>query len=307
MPRDRAGLTDRFRLCITFTRQQEQPMQEGYRMPDSARWRTEQVRTKTSTNIPLFNDGRPIDPLVGRAVLPRTLAEQAYAQLKNALIVGGLAPGQRVPLRSLCARLGTSVTPIREALLRLTAASALEGYAHRAIRVPVLTRADLDELKYLRLELEGLALRHSKPDQRRAMEMRRLHFLLHAILDSPDIVEFATAVRNLRTSILCFGHYSILSNMIDRVWCRFGPTFTQSLADPAVRHQLVADQADIIAAIGRGDPTAAEQALVREIHASFQLPRASFSAGGGSSPPLAPDGDALSGLWYTISEIESEQ
>jgi len=276
-------------------------------MPDSARWRAEQTRTKTGTNNPLSHGERHIDPLIAGAVHPRTFAEQAYAQLKNALIVGGLAPGQRLPLRSLCRQLGTSITPVREALLRLTAASALECYAHRAIRVPVLTAADLDELKYLRLELECLALRHSRPDQRRAKEMRRFHFLLHSILDSPDVVEFATAVRNLRTSILCFGHYSILSTMIDRVWCRFGPTFTQSLADLAVRRQLVADHADIFAAIGRGDPTAAEQALEREIRTGFRLPRANFSAEGSSAPPLAPDGDALSRLWGTISEIKSDQ
>jgi GntR family colanic acid and biofilm gene transcriptional regulator len=290
-----------------FIRQQEEPMQEESRMPDPARWRTAQTRTKTITNNPLSQGERHIDPLIARAVHPWTLAEQAYALLKNALIVGGLAPGQRLPLRSLCTQLGTSVTPIREALLRLTAASALEGYAYRVIRVPVLTRADLDELKCLRLELECLALRHSKPDQRRAKEMRRFHFLLHSIPDSPDVVEFATAVRSLRTSILCFGHHSILSTMIDRVWCRFGPTFTQSLADLAVRRQLVADYADIIAAIGRGDPTAAEQALVREIHTSFHLPRTNFSTEGWSAPPLAPDGDPLSSLWDTISRIESDQ
>jgi GntR family colanic acid and biofilm gene transcriptional regulator len=282
-------------------------MQEGSRMPDPARCRTEQTQTQTSTNTPLSHGERQIDPLIARAVHPRTLAEQAYAQLKNALIVGGFAPGQRLPLRSLCTQLGTSITPIREALLRLTAASALEGYAHRAIRVPVLTRADLDELKYLRLELECLALRHAKPGQRRAKEMRRFHFLLRSTLDSPDDVEFATAVRNLRTSILCFGHYSILSTMIDRVWCRFGPTFTQSLADLAVRRQLVADHADIVVAIGRGDPAAAEQALEREIHTSFDLAQANFSAEGWSAPPLAPDGDALSSLWYTISTIEGDR
>jgi DNA-binding GntR family transcriptional regulator len=300
-------VTDLSRLRITVIRQQEKPMQEGSRMPDPARWRTEQTRNQTSTNDPLSRGKRQIDPLMATAVPPRTFAERAYAQLKNALIVGGLAPGQRLPLRSLCTQLGTSITPVREALLRLAAASALEGYAHRVIRVPVLTRADLDELQYLRLELECLALRQSKPDQRRAKEMRRFQFLLHSILDAPDVVEFATAVRNLRTSILCFGHYSILSTMIDRVWCRFGPTFTQSLADFAVRRQLVADHADILAAIERGDPTAAAQALQREIRTSFRLPRANLSAGGWRAPPLAPDGDAPTGLWEATSEIESNQ
>lgn len=282
-------------------------MQEGSRMPDLARERTEQSRLKAGTNNPLLHEERNVDPLMAKIDHSRTFAEQAYAQLKHALVVGGLAPGQRLPLRSLCTQLGTSVTPIREAVLRLTTASALEGYAHHAIRVPILTRADLDELKYLRLELECLALRHAKPDIRRAKEMRRLHFLLYAILDSPDVVEFATAVRNLRTSILCFGHDSILSTMIDQVWCRFGPTFTQSLAGLSIRRQLVAEYADIIAAIGRGDAIAAEQALVREIHASFQLPRANFSAGGGRSPTLAPDGDLLSLLWDATSRIESDR
>jgi DNA-binding GntR family transcriptional regulator len=270
-------------------------MQEGSPMPDPAKPRTERTLTETGANDALG------------AAHPRTLAEQAYAQLKDALVVGGLAPGQRLPLRSLCSQLGTSVTPVREALLRLTAASALEGYAHRAIRVPVLIRADLDELEHLRLELECLALRHSKPDQRRVNEMRRFHFALRSILESPDVVEFATAVRKLRTSILCFGHYSMLATMIDRVWCRFGPTFTRSLADVAIRRQLVADHADIIAAIGRGDTAAAEQALVREIHTSFQLLRASFSVERWNAPPLAPDGDVQSSVWNAISEIANDR
>lgn len=277
-------------------------MQKGRQMQEMAR--LEQARTRIGMNNSLFHGVSHIDPLAARVAHPRTFAEQAFAQLTNALIVGGLAPGQRLPLRSLCAQLGTSVTPVREALLRLTAASALEGYAHRAIRVPVLTRGDLDELKHLRLELECLALHHATPDQRRTKEMRRFHFLLHSILDTTDVVEFATAVRNLKASILCFGHYSILSTMIDRVWCRFGPTFTQSLADPAVRRQLVADHADIVAAIGRGDPTAAEQALRREIHMSFNLPRAAEEW---RAPPLAPDGNPLFNLWYTVSATEGEQ
>jgi DNA-binding GntR family transcriptional regulator len=278
-------------------------MQEQSRIYNPARWRR-QTPIKTGANDLLPHIA---DPSIARTVHPGTLAERAYAQLKNALIVGGLAPGQRLPLQSLCMQLGTSVTPIREALLRLTAASALEGYAHRAIRVPVLTCADLDELEYLRLELECLALRHARPDQRRAKEMRRFQFQLHAILENADVVEFATAVRNLKTSILCFGHYSILSTMIDRVWCRFGPTFAQSLTYPAVRRQLVDDHADIVAALERGDTTAAEQALEREIHASFRLPRAIVSAEGWHVPPLAPDGDTFSSPWDTMSEIESEQ
>lgn len=52
---------------------------------------------------------------------------QVEAKLKAALIVGVLKPGARLVTKEIAGQLGTSVTPVREALLRLAAAGALDA------------------------------------------------------------------------------------------------------------------------------------------------------------------------------------
>jgi DNA-binding GntR family transcriptional regulator len=214
-------------------------------------------------------DHRPIEAAAIDAVSPaRTFAEQAYAQLKDALIAGRFTPGQHVTLRSLCARLGTSVTPVREALLRLASAFALEYYGYRDVRIPVLSSADLDELQHLRLTLESLALRASQRSRRQVAEARRLHDRLSVGIDTINAVDFAVTASALRRNLLGLAEYPVLAPLIDRIWCRFGPAFTQVLADPTFRRELVTVQADLIAAIELRDLAAALQALEQEIHLS---------------------------------------
>ena len=67
-----------------------------------------------------------------------TLGTQVYDALRDLLIAGGLAPGERLSLRTVAERLGTSMMPAREAVSRLVADEALEVLPNRAVRVPVI-------------------------------------------------------------------------------------------------------------------------------------------------------------------------
>ena len=55
------------------------------------------------------------------AVARNSLSEQAYQQIRKALMVGELKPGQKLNGRDIAVRLGTSLTPVREALLQMVA------------------------------------------------------------------------------------------------------------------------------------------------------------------------------------------
>ena len=86
-----------------------------------------------------------------------TLSETTYAALTEALTQGRFQPGQRLKIRDLAAQLGTSVTPVRDAILRLVQDEALSFRSARDIRIPGLTLAEYLEIRTLRLALEGLA------------------------------------------------------------------------------------------------------------------------------------------------------
>jgi DNA-binding GntR family transcriptional regulator len=81
--------------------------------------------------------------------------------MKQALMRGRFRPGEKITIRAVAAWLGTSATPVREAIRRLAAEGALEHLRSGTARLPALTRARLFEVTEVRVALESLAARHA--------------------------------------------------------------------------------------------------------------------------------------------------
>lgn len=90
-----------------------------------------------------------------------TLAEDAYDIILAAILDGALSPGQRLRSAELQALCGMSVSPLREAIVRLTAEGFVEGDNHRGARVAPISSAELVDIVRNRQMLEGEALRLS--------------------------------------------------------------------------------------------------------------------------------------------------
>ena len=84
------------------------------------------------------------------------LGKSVYAMLRDALAAGRFQPNDRLRIRELALQLGTSVTPVRDAMLQLVQEEALVLRSPRDFRIPVLSVARYLEIRALRLELEGL-------------------------------------------------------------------------------------------------------------------------------------------------------
>ncbi|WP_045016122.1 GntR family transcriptional regulator [Agrobacterium arsenijevicii] len=95
------------------------------------------------------------------AVLPekrgKSLTEQAYAILRERVIVGELAPGVDVSEPELAEQLQMSKTPVREALARLCVEGLMEAFPRRGYRVTPVTLKDMNDLFAIRGALEGTA------------------------------------------------------------------------------------------------------------------------------------------------------
>jgi len=85
------------------------------------------------------------------------LSNTVYATLCNALMQGQFQPGDRLKIRDLAEQLGTSVTPIRDTILRLANDEAIVFRSARDIRIPIMSMARYREIRAIRLKLEGLA------------------------------------------------------------------------------------------------------------------------------------------------------
>ena len=90
-----------------------------------------------------------------------TLADIAYGRIQRAIRSGALSPSQRLrfdDLRKLC---DMSISPVREALTRLTAEGLTELEGHRGFRVAPVSIDDLWDTVRTRQLMESQALRLS--------------------------------------------------------------------------------------------------------------------------------------------------
>lgn len=86
------------------------------------------------------------------------MAEAALAELQDSILSGELAPGTPLRLEELAARLGMSISPVREAVRRLESLGLAVHVPHRGARVSELALDDLHDTYEVRLVLEPLAV-----------------------------------------------------------------------------------------------------------------------------------------------------
>ncbi|MBL8583674.1 MAG: GntR family transcriptional regulator, partial [Rhizobiaceae bacterium] len=79
------------------------------------------------------------------------LSTRAYTSLRSALIDGDFAPGERLVIQDIAERFGTSVTPVREACLRLVSEQGLELRSGRFLTVPNLDLGRYLEIRKMRI------------------------------------------------------------------------------------------------------------------------------------------------------------
>src|SRR4030088_3621510 len=83
--------------------------------------------------------------------------DEVVSRLRHLLTEGEIPPGTRIPERELCASLGISRTPLREALKVLAAEGLVLLLPNRGSRAAKLTQKDVQELFEVCEALEAAA------------------------------------------------------------------------------------------------------------------------------------------------------
>lgn len=89
--------------------------------------------------------------------VPQTLRDMVQSRMREAIIDGHFAPGERLIERPLCDQLGVSRTVIRETIRTLEAEGLVEALPNRGPRVAILTRDQAQQIYALRVLLESAA------------------------------------------------------------------------------------------------------------------------------------------------------
>jgi DNA-binding GntR family transcriptional regulator len=131
-----------------------------------------------------------------------TLAEKAYACIRERILRGELRLGAVLSRRKLAAELGMSLVPVSEALQRLEGEGLIESKPRVGTRVYVPTVQDIRERYVVReaLESESARLFSEKATSRERIELCRMAEHMDALfnrrLDAREDWEFSYHVQN---------------------------------------------------------------------------------------------------------------
>jgi GntR family carbon starvation induced transcriptional regulator len=90
-----------------------------------------------------------------------TLASSVYEQLRQDILTVALPPESKLNIRALCDRFAVGLSPVREALSRLSMESLVLQVDHRGFTVAPLSLADLQDLTKARCWIDGMGLRQA--------------------------------------------------------------------------------------------------------------------------------------------------
>lgn len=93
--------------------------------------------------------------------MSHTRAETAFLELRRRLLSGDFSPDAPLRLERLKNEVGIGITPLREALMRLSSEGLVVAEEQRGFRVAPATRGDLEDIMRTRIEIEAMALREA--------------------------------------------------------------------------------------------------------------------------------------------------
>jgi DNA-binding GntR family transcriptional regulator len=198
---------------------------------------------------------------------PGTLAEAAYERVAASIMEGGYLPGDRLATRTLAAQLGVSLTPAREAVLRLVSEGALELRNPRTIVVPTLSPLQFKEIYCIRHALEPtaakIAAQHLTDEDTKVLERALERMTGHYARG--DYRQAFRSNREFHFRIYAAAGMPLVLSFIQAAWLRVGPTFRLLYPTLAVPEDAIRIHTEAISAVKAQDPVALSAAIEKDL------------------------------------------
>lgn len=195
------------------------------------------------------------------------LSDQVAAVVRSRIYKGELAPGDRITEMALAAEFNVSRAPVREALAVLQKEGMIEALPYRGAVVARLSDRDVEEIRELRIALEGLAARRAATLARSEVvrELRDAYSEMIEAVQDGDSSRASIAHLDFHRAIAVASGLPQLVAILDQLaarslalqgWAGLGST---ELAAPAEAHL------EVIEAFESGSPDAVVAKVVENI------------------------------------------
>jgi DNA-binding GntR family transcriptional regulator len=201
-----------------------------------------------------------------------TLWDRVYAQLRDALFAGRFEPGERLVLRELADSLGTSITPVRDAVARLIANGVLTLGPRNTALVPDVGTEVFKQLLIVRTELEGRAACEAarNVDAKSVSKLERRLAQMQKLIVDRNLKNYLDLHRQFHFGIYEMAKMPVLYEMIESLWLRCGPALSFVLPEYVYQLKGTDHHLKVLDAIRKGDTNRAEAEIIADIEEAGQ-------------------------------------
>lgn len=206
--------------------------------------------------------------------------EVTYARLRDMILFGHLAPGAPVTIQGLIADLGAGMTPVREAIRRLTAEGALLPQGNRRVAVPELSAELLEQVAFARLAIEPKLAELAAP-KLTAGQIDRLEVIDGAVnraIEAGKLPDYLAANHAFHFALYEAAEAPVLLDLARSLWLRAGPSL-RAVIDRYGRDMAPDLHREALDAMRAGDAKALASAIERDIQQGIDHVRQALAEG----------------------------
>ena len=191
------------------------------------------------------------------------LRDVVFNTLRQAIITGEFAPGERLMEISLANRLGVSRTPVREAIRKLELEGLVIMIPRKGAQVAKITEKNLRDVIEIRTVLEEFAtvLACERITQDGVLKLRQAHEdFIHAV-EKGDILDIANKDETFHDTIFQATNNDRLISIINNLREQFYRYRMEYVKDIRQRSNLVEEHRELLDAISTRDTVKAKQLM----------------------------------------------
>ena len=201
--------------------------------------------------------------------------EKVYRRLREMILYGELTPGQAVTIQGLVETLGVGMTPVREAIRRLTSEGALVFQGNRRVSVPEMDADEWEEIAFARLAIEP-ELSRLAVENMGAEDITRLVSIddqLNAAIDRGDVRGYLEHNYRFHRALYELSGAHVLLSIANMLWLRGGPGLRVVLGRYGTAN-LPDKHAEALAGMRAGQPEVVAEAIRGDIQQGIDTVRA---------------------------------
>ncbi len=209
-----------------------------------------------------------------KPVLPQKIPvhEQVYRRLREKILYGELAPGQAVTIYGLVDELDVGMTPVREAIRRLTAEGALVFQGNRRVCLPEISQQDFTDLIFVRRMIEPklASIGAAKSTIATIDEMRAIDDKVNLAIAHGNVGDYMKYNHQFHFTLYAQAKSELLYALVSTLWLRYGPLY-RVISGKWGTAQLEDCHDETIAALVAGDADAVGETILKDIEQGFGI------------------------------------